>query len=160
MLSQNRQKIGHIPWKTPAVSLNTWAMTMANWIHSIHPSMRHGCYISENETTLFHSAQGRPGTKEAERYLLMGCYSSRGGGGGYIVQSQVLHFHVLVFPINIQKCLVITRPGIIYMHECRCGPKTQWKSLKFWLIYSSLFVMFMLFAYFQVFGVTQLYRSK
>lgn len=42
----------------------------------------------------------------------MGCYSSSGG-----LHSQVLHFYVLVFPINIQKCLVITRLGFIYMQS-------------------------------------------
>lgn len=42
----------------------------------------------------------------------MGCYSSLGG-----LHSQVLHFYVLVFPINIQKCLVITRLGFIYMQS-------------------------------------------
>lgn len=37
----------------------------------------------------------------------------RGGG----LHSRVLHFYVLVFPINIQKCLVITRLGFIYMQS-------------------------------------------
>lgn len=70
----------------------------------------------------FTGRRGSSGTKEAERYLLMACYSSHvpggeGGGGGRL-QSQVLHFHyVLVSPIDIQKCLVITRSGFIYMQS-------------------------------------------
>lgn len=34
-------------------------MTVANWIHPIHPSMKYTCYISRNPTTLFHSVWGR-----------------------------------------------------------------------------------------------------
>lgn len=38
--------------------------------------------------------------------------------GGWGLQSQVLHFHyVLVSAIDIQKCLVITRSGFIYMQS-------------------------------------------
>lgn len=72
--------------------------------------MKYTCYISGNQTTLFHLVLGKP--QELERYLLMGCYGSLAG-----VHSQVLHFYVLVFPINIQKCLVITRLGFIYMQS-------------------------------------------
>lgn len=42
----------------------------------------------------------------------MGCYSSLG-----VVHSQLLHFHVLVFPIKIQKCHVITSLRFIYMQS-------------------------------------------
>ncbi|KAM7402601.1 hypothetical protein PAMP_017825 [Pampus punctatissimus] len=45
---------------------------MANWIHPIHPSMKYTCYISENQTTLFHSVQSKPSTKEPERAAATG----------------------------------------------------------------------------------------
>ena len=61
----------------------------------------------------------------------MGCYSSTGG-----LHSQVLHFYVLVFPINIQKCLVITRLGFIYMQsasvDINCSGKVL--SVRFFLL--------------------------
>lgn len=57
------------------------------------------------------SARRAPALKSPKRYLLMaGCSSFRGA------HSRVL-LYVLVFPINIQKCLVITRSGFIYMQS-------------------------------------------
>lgn len=78
----------------------------------------------------------------------MGCYSSLGG-----VHSQVLHFYVLVFPINIQKCLVITRLGFIYMQSAsvaiNCsGKKVQ--SVRFIIYFCFFFLLFAIFIIFVI----------
>lgn len=53
------------------------------------------------------------------------------GGGEEGLQSQVLHFHyVLVSPIDIQKCLVITRSGFIYMQSGARNTATEQEKRK------------------------------
>lgn len=65
---------------------------------------------------------------------MAGC-SSLGG-----VHSQVLHFYVLVFPINIQKCLVITRSGFIYMQSASVVRNCSGKV--FFFFFSLFFLLF------------------
>lgn len=93
-------KTKYIHRKTPPVSLNTPEMTTANWSHPVHPSMKYTRYISRKQTTLFHSADRERSTKAPERYLLEYLL--------YYRSLEVLHFYILVFPINIQKRRVIT----------------------------------------------------
>lgn len=73
----------------------------------------------------------------------MGCYSSLGG-----VHSQVLHFYVLVFPINIQKCLIITRLGFIYMQSASVAINCSEKVLSLRFFFLTLFCFYYLFYYY------------
>lgn len=78
----------------------------------------------------------------------MGCYSGLGG-----VHSQVLHFYVLVFPINIQKCLVITRLGFIYMQSANVAMNCSGKvlSVRFINLIFCCFFLTLCYFYYQLY---------
>lgn len=84
-------------------------MTMANWLHPVHPSMKYSCYISETQMTLFHlvqAARHRRSRKVCHNEMLQELRR-----GEFTTRISVSLSVQLIF----QKCHVITSLGLISM---------------------------------------------
>lgn len=65
---------------------SAWIHEQWPWLIGSFPSIRLGgadATSAKMKRHCFTGRRGSSGTKEAERYLLMACYSSRGPGGGW-----------------------------------------------------------------------------